>query len=413
MKNSTYIKIGLVATFSIVALIWGVNFLKGKGTFDTDDLYYVVYNRIDGLAVNNPVLINGFKVGQVRNIHFSSNKRGHLVVEIAVKKEYRFNKNAVARIFSSDLMGTKAIDLQMGNDTALHLPGDTLIPDFEGSIQEMVSIQMLPLKSKAENLMKEMEDAIEIVKFIFNEETQENITSSFKNIKATFSNLEKSSSNLDSIVVGGKGKFENILKNVESISSNLKNNNQQLTNLINNLENISDSLAKADIKKVMDKTFDVMVQLDTITHKINNGEGSLGLLINNDTLYTNLEDVSYNLNRLVEDLRMNPKKYVHFSAMNFGKTVYMDQNPEEVRKQKQKIIYKIQIKTSNAPIALIPENFNGLKNVEEAMVGGTYIYFIGKKKNLESARSYLKEVMVFFPESFIVEIMGGSYTRVY
>jgi phospholipid/cholesterol/gamma-HCH transport system substrate-binding protein len=412
VKRSTFIKIGFIVSLSIFGLLWGLNFLKGKGAFSNDEEFYVVYERIDGLEVTNPVLINGFKVGQVRDIHFLPGFSGKLVVVIALKPGLTLPKGTIARIYSSDLMGTKAVELILGKLEQAQLVGDTLIPDFEGSLQELVSIQMLPLKNKAESLMKEMEDAIEIVKVIFNEDTRNDITSSFKNIKATFANLEKSSTNIDSIVSSGKTRIDNILIYTESITKNLEAHNKDLANAMKNISKMSDSLAQANLKQVVMSTYSVMNQLDEITHKINGREGTLGLLLNNDTLYQNLEDVSYNLNRLVEDLRLNPKRYVQFSAFNLGKTVYVDQDQSDTRGKKEKIVYKIQIKNSNTPIALIPENFKGYKNVEEAMVGGSYIYLLGNKKNLESARYFLKEVKVNFPEAFVVEIMEGRYTPI-
>lgn len=413
MKRSTYIKIGVVISLSIIALIWGLNFLKGKGAFTNDHQFRVVYERIDGLEITNPVLINGYKVGQVRDIHFLPNLSGKLVVVVAIKPEILLPKGTIARIYSSDLMGTKAIELILGKEAKqLQVPGDTLIADFEGSLQELVSIQMLPLKNKAENLMKEMEDAIEIVKYIFNEETRNDITSSFKNIKSTFAHLEKSSSNLDSIVSDGKTRIDNILIYTESITKNLEAHNKDLANAMHNISNISDSLAQANLKQTLLATHSVINQLDEITRKINSREGTLGLLLNNDTLYQNLEDVSYNLNRLVEDLRLNPKRYVQFSAFNLGKTVYVDQDQSDTRGKKEKIVYKIQIHTSTEPIALKAENFKGYKNVDEVLVDGVYIYLLGNKKNLESARHFLKEVSSDYPEAFIVEIKERSYTPV-
>lgn len=413
MKRSTYIKIGIVVSLSIVALIWGLNFLKGKGAFSNEQQYHVVYERIDGLEITNPVLINGYKVGQVRDIHFLPGLSGKLVVVIAIKPEIKLPKGTIARIYSSDLMGTKAIELILGKEAKhMQVPGDTLIADFEGSLQELVSIQMLPLKNKAENLMKEMEDAIEIVKYIFNEDTRNDITSSFKNIKSTFANLEKSSSNLDSIVSDGKSRVDNILIYTESITKNLQDHNQDLANAMRNISTISDSLAQVNLKQTLLSTQSVINQLDEITRKINGREGTLGLLLNNDTLYQNLEDVSYNLNRLVEDLRLNPKRYVQFSAFNLGKTVYVDQDQSDTRGKKEKIVYKIQIYCSSEPIALKPDNFKGYKNVDEVSVDGVYIYLLGNKKNLESARHYLKEVSIDFPEAFIVEIKERSYTPI-
>ncbi len=412
MKRSTFVKIGLIVSLSIFGLLWGLNFLKGKGAFSNDESFYVVYDRIDGLEVTNPVLINGFKIGQVRDIHFLPGLSGKIVVEVALKSGLTLPQGTVARIYSSDLMGTKAVELILGKVETIHNSGDTLIPDFEGSLQELVSIQMLPLKNKAESLMKEMEDAIEIVNVIFNEDTREDISSSFKNIKATFANLEKSSTNIDSIVSTGKHRIDNILLYTESITKNLETHNRELANAMHNISAITDSLAQANLKQVISTTYAVMLQVEEITRKINKSEGTIGLLVNNDTLYQNLEDVSYNLNRLVEDLRLNPKRYVQFSAFNLGKTVYVEQDQADTRGKKEKIIYKIQIKSSNNSIALIPENFKGYKNVEETMLGGIYIYLLGNKKNLESARYFLKEVKVNYPEAFIVEIKGGNYIPV-
>ena len=410
MKKTTYIKIGVIISLSIFALFWGVNFLKSKDTFNNDDVFYIVYDRIDGLDVSNPVLVNGFAVGKVLDIVFLPDTSGRLVVEVAINSDYKIPGKSVARIFSSDFMGTKAIDLIFGDANYMHKSGDTLIADFEGSLQEMVSIQMLPLKNKAEDLMKQMEEAIEIVNYIFNKDTRDDILNSFKNIKATFVNLENSSSNLDSIVNEGKYKMENILSNVESISENLEKNNEIITHTLKNLSNITDSIAQSDLKQVIIKTHDVLAQLNEITAKINNSEGTIGLLLNNDTLYNNLEDVTYNLNRLLEDLRLNPKRYVQFSAFNLGKTVYVEKDQTDTKGKKEKVLYKIMIHQSNKSVLLNPKNFKGYKNVEEAMVGGVHIYIIGHKKNIESARGYLKEITPDFPEAKIVEIKEGKYT---
>jgi len=335
---------------------------------------------------------------------------GRLVVQISLRGDFDLPGNSVARIFSSDLMGTKAIGIIFGKSDYIHKSGDTLIADFEGSLQEMVSIQMLPIKNKAEDLMKQMENAIEVINLIFNEDTRNDIMESVKSIKYTFSNLYSSSSSLDSIVGEGKNKIENILSNIESITENLEKNNKVISHALANISSISDSLAQSDLKQVISETNRVMIQLDEIAFKINNSEGTIGLLINNDTLYNNLEDVTYNLNRLVEDLRLNPKRYVQFSAFNLGKTVYTETDLDVKKIKKQKIFYKILIQQSNKTIPLVPENFKGYKNVDEAMLNGIYIYMIGNEKNIENARSYLKEVKVDFPDAQIIEIIDGKYT---
>lgn len=411
MSRTIYIKIGLAVSFAILALAWGVNFLKGKGVFQDESYYYVIYDRIDGLEVSNSVLVNGFKVGQVSEIDFLPDNSGRLMVEFQIGIQYKLPKKTVAQIFSSDLMGTKSINLIFGKEKELQVPGDTLVADFEGSLTEMVSLQMLPLKNKAEDLMKEMEKAIAVVTNIFDENNRQKIVTSINHMKETFHNLETSTSSLDSIVQGGKLRMDNILFNVESITTNLENNNEQISNLLNNLSNVSDSLAKAEITQTLINLNSVISELNKTAIKINSGEGSLGLLVNNDSLYNNLEDATYNLNRLLEDFRLNPKRYVHFSAFDLGKTVIVE-DARILKKRKERIFYTIQVMTSNKSIPLIPENFEGYKNIEESSNNGIYIYTYSVNKNIDQAKDKLKEIKAKFPDAVILKITDGVYEEI-
>lgn len=406
-----YVKIGIIVSLIIVILYFGINFLKGKGFFNNQYYYYAIYNKIDGLSVSNSVLINGFKVGQVSDIQFVDEKSGRLIVEIAVAKKYRLPKVSTARIFSSDLMGTKSISLIYGKENQMHSNKDTLISDFEGSLTEMVSIEMLPLKNKAEDVMMELENIMNIVSQILNEQGKKNIETSLKSIKETFNNLATSSSNLDSIMNGGKNKIENILSNIEGITDNLNKNNEEITLLLENISSISDSVAQSDIKQLINDMGGVMNSLDFVGQKIQKGEGSLGRLIHTDTLYTNLQDVTYNLNRLLQDLRENPKRYVRFSAFDFGKTIYVT-DTSTINKKRGKVIYKIKILSSNKNILLKPENFKGYKNIEENSLKGIYTYTYGRYKNVEKARSMLKEVQRDFPNAVLLQFFGGTYKEI-
>jgi phospholipid/cholesterol/gamma-HCH transport system substrate-binding protein len=411
VEKKIYIKIGIITSLIIFALIWGVNYLKGKDIFSSEYIYYVVYDRIDGLQVSNPVLVNGYTVGQVRNIGFLPDNSGKIVVTMALTQNFNIPGNTIARIFSSDLMGTKAVELIFGKTDYFQQPGDTLKPDFEGSLQEMVSVQMLPLKNKAEDLMKQMEDAIEIINYIFNEKTQANIMASFEDIKITFENLKNSSSNLDTIVYSNKNRLDAIMSNIESISANIEKNNDNVSRVLDNTSRISDSLANSNITQTINQLSELIAELNITMQKINNSEGSLGLLVNNDTLYYNLEDVTYNLNKLLIDMRVNPKRYVHFSMFNTGKTVYVE-DANQIKGKKQKIRYKVMIYHSNTPVSLNSPEFKEYKNIEEAVVNNEYIYMTGNEKNKDKAKILLKKVSVDFPDAKIVEIKGGEYTIV-
>ncbi|NOZ46511.1 MAG: MCE family protein, partial [Chlorobi bacterium] len=365
------------------------------------------YDKVDGLEKSADVLINGFKVGQVRNIYFHENDISKLIVLFAIDKDFNIPLNTTARIYSSDLMGTKSIELILSKSKKYYVSGDTIQGTLEESLKDQVSLQMLPLKKKAEDLMQEIEEAIAVVKYVFNEKTRDNLTKSFESIKFTIKNLETSSYTIDTLVQSEKSKLAHIFTNIELITDNLSQNNEALTNIFQNLSSISDSLAKSNVKTALISAASALEKLDSIINKINSGSGSLGLLVNNDTLYYNLEDAAYNLDRLVEDLRINPKRYVHLSVFDVGKTVYTtDKDKKAQRNEKQQ--YKIQLLTSNKPVALNPDNFKGLKNVEEFIEAGTYQYMIGSKKTIEKARKMLDDIHKLYPDAFIVIFKNGE-----
>ncbi|MCK5823665.1 MAG: MCE family protein [Bacteroidales bacterium] len=408
LKISEHTKIGFIVVVSSLILIFGINFLKGKNYFVEENYYFAIYDRIDGLTESNPVLINGYKVGQVREIKFLPDNSGRLAVKIVVSKEFKLPKNTTARIFSSDLMGTKEIALIFDKSEDYHNIGDTLFADIEGSLTEQVSVQMLPLKKKAEDLMQEMEKAIEVVKYVFNEKTRDNLNKSFASIKSAVYNLEHSSNTLDTIVTSEKGKLERIFSNVESISQNLKDNNEQITKIINNFSAISDTILQSEIASTILNAHKALTEINVIVDKINKGEGTMGMLINNDTLYNHIEDASYNINRFVEDLRINPKRYVHYSLFDFGKSVNVVEDKQETNKSS----YKIQLKTSNQPIPLTPENFKGVKNVKETINNGIYVYTVGNKVSLKKIKKIHSEIKNIFPESVILNFKNGQISQI-
>lgn len=326
---SRYTSIGLVVIIAIIGLVWGFNFLKGKNLFVKENIYYSVYDRIDGLVESSPVVFNGLKIGQVRNIKFHSDNSGRLIVEFAIKQDIQLRDSTVAQIASIDLMGTKSIELIQGNSTTFHKIGDTLFSSLEQSIKDQVSIQMLPLKVKAEELMLSLDSVLVVFQYIFNEKTRDNISNTFASIKMTIQNLESTSIALDTLMQAEKGKLSRIFSNIELISSNLRNNNEQISLILNNFSNISDTIAKADIGKTIKNANKALTDIDNIIAKINRGEGTIGMLANNDTLYNNLEDATYNLNKLFIDFEKNPKRYIHFSLFDFGRTTVEKDKKEQ------------------------------------------------------------------------------------
>lgn len=344
MKKSYVISIGITFCVVVGLLIFGLNFLMGKNLFVDENYYYAIYDKIDGLTVGSPVMISGYKVGQVRDINFMSTNSKRLLIKIATNKNYKIIKNAQAELYSSDLMGTKAIKIIHGQSTEFHAQNDTIKGIVEGELIDMVSTTMLPLKIKTESMLSSVDSVLMVIRYVFNESTQENLAKSFTNINKTIRNLEFATAQINEVIVLEREKLDVILSNFVSITTNLRNNNEMLTKAIANFEAISDSVKASEIKSTINNANQMMAQLNEITTRINKGEGLIGELLHNDTLYTHLQSVTYNLNRLIKDLHDNPKRYIHFSAFDLGKTIVVDE--EKGKKEMKKRLDKIEEKKS-------------------------------------------------------------------
>lgn len=319
------IKIGITVSLAIFIFFWGINFLKRKDLFKRETTYIGIYPNVNGLGVSAAIQLNGFQIGQVSNVYFNDDKAHSLVVEMMIDSKFKIPKNSTAQIFSLDLMGTKGIQILINDSTQNYLAdGDTLRTAVEGDLKSQVSAQILPLKIKGEELISSVDSVMTSVKLIFNSQTRDNLAKSFASIRITLSNLESTTFTLDTLMTTEKNTLKVILGNAASITQNLKNNNDKIQNIIVNFSAISDTLAKADFAGVIQNADKALGDFSKIIAKVNAGEGSLGQLVNNDTLYTNLENASYNLSRLLRDLKENPKRYVRFSAFDLGRTVIVD-----------------------------------------------------------------------------------------
>jgi phospholipid/cholesterol/gamma-HCH transport system substrate-binding protein len=336
MSASRISKIGLLVVTAIALLIWGVSYLKGNNLFKKENTYYVIYNEVNGLSISNAVLINGFKVGQVLHIEYIPDTVDRFRVSISIENKFKLVNGSIAQVYSQDIMGNRAIRIIRGKLEGFHENGDTLIAAVEGGLVEQVNMEIAPLKKKAESLISSLDSAIIIVREIFNKRTQEDLRNTFASIKNTIANLEKTTFTLDTLLTTEKSKLAMIFSNVEAITANLKNNDKEISNIIKNFSAISDSLAKADIASTLGKADSALLQFNQILANINSGNGTVGQLIHNDTLYRNIENASYHLSRLMRDMHENPKRYLHFSVLDVGKTIYVaDPDDKKAKKKKQ------------------------------------------------------------------------------
>jgi phospholipid/cholesterol/gamma-HCH transport system substrate-binding protein len=314
MKIRREVKIGAYLIVVLLCFIFGINYIKGKDIFRKHRTFYAKYEHISGLVTAAPVSINGYNIGNVSKIHFESPNSSKIIVEITVYNALAIPSNSVARIFSPDLLGTRNIEIVLGNSQVLAQSGDTLQSSLQASLSDEVSQQVAPLKRKAEALMLSIDTMVTVVSTIFNSQTRENLNASFEHIRQTLVNLEHTTYNLDTLVYGQRSRMERILFNIESISANLRENNQNISNILNNFSALSDTLAKAQVGRTLSDVHSAVMSISAVMDRINHGEGSLGLLVNDKKLYLNLENSSKELNELITDLKLNPYRYLNISV---------------------------------------------------------------------------------------------------
>jgi phospholipid/cholesterol/gamma-HCH transport system substrate-binding protein len=278
-------------------------------------IVYAVYNRVNGLVTANNVAISGMKVGQVKALYFSNKQRGKIVAELYITENYPIPANSVARINNSDnLIGGKYVEIVLGDSKQILKDKDTLKSIVEASIGEELNQQLIPLKNKTERLLGSIDTVATLIQEVLNKDTRDNLAASILHIKDMLNNLSHTTYYLDTLVGSQRNHLASIIGNIESISMNLKNNNQKINNILTNFSELSDSLAKARIPATIAQVNKAIVDIDIAVNKINNGKGTLGLLVNDDKLYKELEKAAHDLNLLLEDIKANPKKYVKVSV---------------------------------------------------------------------------------------------------
>lgn len=303
MKLSKEVKTGILAIGAILLLIFGYSFLKGTNLLEKNNEYFVKYENVEGLAKAAPVTINGLTVGKVQDITFS-NKKGWLIVKFAIDRKVTFSKNSMVRIYSAGLIGGKSLAVYpdyTSNDIAKS--GDTLRGETEDSMLSVVSKALGPLEKKVNNTLATVDTLLLNVNDILDDETRKNLKESIANLNVTLNSFSGVSQNLNNILDNNSGKLDNTFSNLDKTADNLSR--------------LTDSLAQLETGKLVTELQDVVSRIDRIVADVDEGNGSIGKLLKDETLYNNLEGASRQLEQLLQDVKLNPKRYVHISV--FGK----------------------------------------------------------------------------------------------
>lgn len=391
MKIRREAKLAITGIAALIILIWGINFLKAKSLFSKNNVFYGVYERVDGLKVSSSVVYRGYKVGQVSDIRFVGERSGQVLVEFSVSKKLVVPKNSLAVIQSEDLMGSKAIDLVPGTSSENAESGDTLQPQVALGLMQQLNEQIQPLKNKAENIMTSLDSVLVVIQSLFNDNTQGNIQGSLKSIGQTLHNVEHASGNIDTLIIAESSRISSILANINSITENLSSSNGDITRSLSNIASISDSLRAADIKRSLVSLNKILGEVDSIVTKVNKGKGTLGEAVNNDELYYNLTAVSDNLNKLLVEFKANPKRFVNLSVFDFTSGKSKDGD------------YGIVIGESEKPLDVKSELYVKNPDLKEIRRSGRYLYLVRTYKNLKQAQKDLGNVNKSYKNAYIVK----------
>lgn len=303
MKISKEVKTGILVLGAIALLIFGYSFLAGSSLFSKDNNYYVKYQNVEGLAMAAPVTINGLVVGKVEKITFASQK-GLLLVKFSVDGDIEFSKSSIVRIYSAGLIGGKSLGVFPDYaSTEIAKPGDTLQGESEDSMMATVTKALGPLETKVNNTLATVDTLLFSVTDVVDERTRENLRQAIENLNRTLNSFSGVSEKLNHILGNNTDRLDNTFVNLDKTAGNLS----QLT----------DSLAQLETGKLVSDLQDVVSRMDNIMTEIDSGNGTVGKLLKDESVYDNLEGASRQLEQLLQDLKLNPKRYVHFSL--FGK----------------------------------------------------------------------------------------------
>ncbi|WP_347840861.1 MlaD family protein [uncultured Draconibacterium sp.] len=408
MKNSKYTKLGILIVFSLAILIWGLSYLKGNDIFKRNDYYHVYYNRVDGLVKSNKITLNGYQIGQVTDVQFAPDNSGRLIVSFSVNSSFKIPVNSTARIVSSDIMGTRSIEIIYSKDKEFYQSNDTIKGSIEAGLKDQVSMQVLPLKTKAEELLSTVDSAITVLTVIFNEDARKNLTTSFAKINQTVENIEATTSDLQEIMASEKENVKNIVSNIEELTATFKNNAAAFEATIQNLNSFTDTLATISVTPVLNNLATASEEMLGILEKLNSDDNSAGLLLNDDELYQSINTMSENLGFLIGDIQQNPKRYLQVSAFDFGKDVYINTKDDASAKE---IIFKVHLLSTKTKLGTDAEVFNAIKDVEEYFAGNVYSYLTGASNTYSEIEKIHNELRHQFPESNIVAFKKGKLIK--
>lgn len=320
MKISREIKTAILVIASILLFIWGYGFLKGKDLFTNYRTFYVEYQNVEGLANAAPVTINGLVVGKVNSIKLQ-NTTGKLIVELLIKSDFPISKSSIVKIYEPGLIGGKQIQIIPNlADKSIAETESYLLGSIKPGLTDLVAEKLTPLQEKVEKMIVSADSLLINLNKVLDAKTKENLKSSIANLNQTLAEFNTASKKVNVILDQNKEKIGGIVTNFNKVS--------------NDFSKISDTLSKANIGKTINNLENTLSKVNSIMADVQSGKGTFGKLVKDDALYTNFSKTSKELELLLQDVRLNPTRYVNVSLFGKKNKPYVTPVNDSISKQK-------------------------------------------------------------------------------
>ena len=303
--RSIEVKIAIFALIGLFLLVWGINFLKGIDIFKKQYTCYVVFENASGLLPSHTVTINGLSIGLVDKIELMrpSNK---ILVTLSIDKKVEIPVNSHIRIATPNPLSSPQVEILFGNETVYIQDGDTL----QGAVSAGLLEGLPEIMGSVKKILISVDTSVMLLQQNLQSGTLDQLTAALVDLRSTIGKI-------DNLVAVNTPKINAVVSDVQTFTGTLHKNDEKINEMIGNINTISAQLAEAELKKTIDNAAHAIGNIDSLLTKINQGEGSLGQLAVNDSLYINLQNSLWSLDKLLEDIKANPKKYINVTV--FGK----------------------------------------------------------------------------------------------
>ena len=313
MKISNETKVGAITVISVAVLILGFNFLKGKKLWSSDTMITGKYGNVQGLQNSNPVIINGLQVGTVYKITTEKDMR-EILVDLNITKDIDIPKNSIA-IIKSNPLGTTSVEIKLGDAVENLKNKDIILTETSGGLFDDVLKKVDPVLYEVRKAVSSIDTLLGNFNSVLDPKAKGNIAQVLANLNQVTASMVSSTASLNGLLNAQTGALAKSLNNVSSITSNFANNNEKINSVMSNLDKTTSKFATLNLNKTLDTLDRAVNELKSIISKFDNNNGTIGKLLNDPTMYQNLASSGNKLNLLLDDIRVNPKRYINISLI--------------------------------------------------------------------------------------------------